>query len=800
MAVHFYGNHIRISVLFLLMSLAFVNTWAQTQPIISGRVTDAKGEVLPMASVAVKGTSTGTYTDDKGTFTLNVKPGILTLIVQYMGFETEEVKVDARKSQHLDISMHESGYNLGDVTITAKSNEQRLREGAYAVNALDIKSIASSVTNLNELVSRSSGVNLRTDGGLGSNFELSLNGLSGNSIRYFVDGIPLTSKGNGVNLSNFPINSIDRIEVYKGVVPSYLGGDALGGAINIVTKQEKKNFLDASVSVGSFHTYTGEVNAQIVLPKSGILVRPQLNIIHTKDDYKMHDVEVWNAETSEYETVTRKRFHDAYHHYMAQMEVGVEKKKWADVFLIGASYTKNDKELQTGTIQTIVYGKAERQEEAINLQAKYTKKDFLLKNLALNLYAGHTWDNSVTIDTTFHRYNWNGESKETSRNELTGRERSMRHYKRPTTILRGNVNYVFNEHHSLSFNYLMSRTGNRRFDTADDYYPYLKDTFEETNDLITRQTLGLSYEQSWMDGRWVNSFFVKDYVNHVSLEQEDTPSITGADKAEKNVTKNNVGGGIGTRFTIMEPLHVKLSYERAERLPLARELLGNGSTTYPNLLLRPEKSHNVNLGLFGNIKTGGMSHLYYEVTAFYRKVTDYIRLRVNDNDGTAEYENVSNVTTKGIEGEVRYSLGRWLQTTANVSFQESLDMNEFLENGSTSATYKNRVPNKPWLNSNLDLTLTKYDLFGQGDRLRFNTLYQYVHWFYLSWEGYGYLPAKARIPSQHMVNASLTYSWHQERYSITVSCDNVLDKLAFDNYKLQKPGRSFTAKFRLYLR
>ena len=51
-----------------------------------------------------------------------------------------------------------------------------------------------------------------------------------------------------------------------------------------------------------------------------------------------------------------------------------------------------------------------------------------------------------------------------------------------------------------------------------------------------------------------------------------------------------------------------------------------------------------------------------------------------------------------------------------------------------------------------------------------------------------------------MVNASLTYSWHQERYSITVSCDNVLDTLAFDNYKLQKPGRSFTAKFRLYLR
>lgn len=801
MKVHFYHEGMCTVILCLCLMMCTLSAWGQTAHVmLKGKVTDREGAPLSMASVAVKGTVTGTYCHDDGKFQLRVKPGTLTLVVQFMGYDTQELKIDTRDKREILIKLQESGYKLHDVVVTAKSNEQKLRESAYTVSALDIKSIASSVTNLNDLVSRSSGVNIRTDGGLGSNFDLSLNGMSGNSIRYFVDGVPLSSRGSNVNLSNFPINTIDHIEVYKGVVPSRLGGDALGGAINIITKQEKKNFVDASVSAGSFSTYLADFNAQVVLPKSGLLIRPQFSMNRSKNNYKVHNVEVWNADEARYDTVTRKRFHDAYQNYTAQLEVGVEKKKWADVFLLGATYSQTDKDIQTGTIQSIVYGKAERKENALGLQVKYMKEHLFLDNLSLNLYASHTWDHSLTVDTAFQRYNWNGGYKETSRNELTARERMYRHYKRPMTMLRGNLNYQLDEQHSVNLNYLMNRTGNRRYDTVDEYYPYLKDSFEETNDLILRHTLGLGLDQSLLQGRWVNSFFLKDYINHVEIEQSDLPLITGAHSVEKVTTKNSLGGGFGSRFTWKEPLSVKLSYERAQRLPQARELLGNGSTTYPNLKLQPEKSHNVNLGIFGNLKGGQKNLLYYEVTGFYRKVTDYIHLRVNDNDGTAQYENVNDVTTKGVETEMRYTHGRWLQLVANVSYQQSLDMNQYLENGSQSATYKNRVPNKPWLYSNLDLTLTKYDLMGQGDRLRFNALYQYVHWFYLSWEGYGYLPNKARIPSQHMVNAQLTYSWKQERYSVTLSCDNLLDKLAYDNYKLQKPGRSFMAKFRIYMR
>lgn len=65
----------------------------------------------------------------------------------------------------------------------------------------------------------------------------------------------MDTKGSGVSLANLPVNIIDRIEIYKGVVPASLGTDALGGAINIITKQDKKIiWMSLMASVHSIRT------------------------------------------------------------------------------------------------------------------------------------------------------------------------------------------------------------------------------------------------------------------------------------------------------------------------------------------------------------------------------------------------------------------------------------------------------------------------------------------------------------------------------------------------------------------
>lgn len=780
-------------VFFLLFAvLGFSEGLAQQLVTLSGKITSADGLPVAQATLAVEGTSYGTYSDDNGNYSLGLPQGTYTVVASFIGYESQKKSVSLTGKKTVDFVLREESVALNDVEVYGKSKSQQLREGTFAVSALDVKPVVNSLSNLNELVNRASGIKVRQEGGVGSDYDLSINGMSGNSVRYFIDGVPLETKGSEVSLANLPVNIIDHIEMYKGVVPAYLGADALGGAINIVTKKEKKNYLDMSYGIGSFHTHKADLNAQFVFPKSGIIVRPTVGVNYSKNDYMMKGVEVWDESLRKYVPSNRKRFHDDYFSLLAQVEVGVTGKPWADDFFVTASYSKVDKELQTGSVQTKVYGMAERNGSAYNVSARYRKKDFLLKGLQMHSFLSHTWDYSLTVDTAYRVYDWNGDYIESSRNEITGRERSLRHYKRPTTMFRSNWDYRIGPQHALNVNYLLNRTGNDRYDEVDS-------SFEPSNDVVCKHIIGLSYQQQLLQDRMENTFFVKDYINHLNIRQTDLYWQTGSDKMKGESTGNYWGYGVGSRMKFVEPLALKASYEHSVRLPLARELLGNGSTIYANTALNPEKSDNVNLGVFGTWHPGRGHTVYYEVNGFMRFVDDYIQAVVAEKEGMMQYQNVPAVHIKGLEGEVRYSWKRNLQCMANVSWQDARDQRQYKEDGKLSATYLNRVPNRPWLFGTAEVNYTFHDVCRKNSSLRLETSYQWVHWYYLTWEAYGSKESKAQIPAQHVVNAGVTYSLENGKYNVSVNCDNLFDRLVYDHYKLQKPGRSFFLKFRVFL-
>ncbi len=699
------------------------------------------------------------------------------------------VSAQDRRKHHSEM---QDSVVLDNITVSGKSRTQRLREGAMAVNAVNVVTHTNTLTNLNDIINQTTGVKVRYEGGLGSDFELSLNGMSGNSIRYFIDGIPLDTKGSEVTLANIPVNLIDHIEVYKGVVPAYLGADALGGAINLVTNKRNSNFLDASVSMGSFGTLLFDLNGQYILPKSALLIRPTFGVNYAKNNYTMKDVELWDDVEKKFYLTDRDRFHDRYLSLMGQLEVGVRNRWWADEFFVSASYNKVDKELQTGEIQSIVYGKAERTQKSWSLSARYSKQHFLLKDLYLNLLCSRTWDHSITTDSAYRKYDWDGNWIPTTRNEITGRARLIRHYKRPLTTIRTNLDYQINNFHSLNLNYVLYHNSNKRYDDLD------KD-FEPTNDRLTKHIIGLAYNQTLLKDKMQNTFFVKEYVNHTNIEQHDYSWITNSDDVPRVSTKTYTGYGLAVRYRFAEPFAVKASFEHTARLPLAREMLGNGTTVYANLALKPESSDNYNVGIFGNIHFGNGHLLNYEASGYFRHIKDYIHAVLSEAEGLIQYDNVAGVNMKGLEGEVRYSCQDWLQLTSNITWQDARDRNKYKKDGKPSITYNNKVPNRPWLFSNTELTLTKNNLLGQGTRVRFSYLYQYVHWFYLTWEGYGSKSTKSRIPTQNLHSATLTFSWKEQRYNLSLECNNIFDALAFDNFKLQKPGRSLLCKFRVFL-
>ena len=683
---------------------------------------------------------------------------------------------------------------LSGIAVVGKSKTQRLREGALSVNAIDVNSIISSIHSLNGLIDRTAGVKIREEGGLGSDFDLSINGMSGNSVRYFIDGVPLDTKGTGMTLANLPVSMIDHIEIYKGVVPTWLNNDVLGGAVNIVTNRKQKNYLDVSYGLGSFHTHKADLNAQYVF-KNGLTLRPTFGVNYSKNDYMMKDVEVWDESVRKYLPQDRRRFHDDYLSLFGQLEVGVTDKRWADEFFVYLSYNKTNKDLQTGQVQTRVIGMAERESKSWSVGARYQKREFLLKQLSANLSLSHTWDHSITTDTARRQYDWNGDYIKSSRNEINGRAFSQRHIKRPLTLVKTDFRYTFNEHHLLNLSYALNRTGNNRWDDVEQ-------DFQPANDVLAKHILGLSYNQVFWDGRMSNTFFLKDYINYLSVEQTDLSFITLSDEVASKNTNNSLGGGIGTKVEILPQLAVKASYEHSVRLPLARELLGNGTTVYANLALKPEQSDNLNLGVFGTFRLGQHT-LYYEASGFLRFVDNYIQPQITEKEGTMQYGNEPAIHIKGLEGELRYNWQRRLQITGNMSWQDARNRQRYLANGKQSVTFNNRVPNRPWLFASAEV---RYDaahllshLLPLTSHLYLSADYQWVHWFFLSWEAYGAEDTKSRIPEKSILGASMTYSWYRDRYSISVDCQNLFDQIVYDNYKLQKPGRSFFVKFRLLL-
>ena len=681
---------------------------------------------------------------------------------------------------------------LQNATVTAKSREQKLREGAFAVGALNIRLQASTLQSLTQAIDRSSGIRIREEGGVGSEFDLSINGMSGNSIRYFLDGMPLDAKGTGMTLANLPVNIIERVEIYKGVIPVSFGSDALGGAVNIVTNRSRRNYLDFSYGIGSFHTHKADFSAQYTGKKTGLIFKPVISANYSKNDYLMRGVKVRNEDRTAFVIKDLPRFHDDYLSLFGQMEVGVADRSWADAFFVSASVSKVDKDIQTGATQDRVIGMAERHTQSLNVSARYEKVDFLTDGMQFQVSASHTMDHSQTIDTTYRRYYWDGSYIDGSYSEIRSRGKTLRHYRRPLTVVSSNLSYRLAEGHELALNYVFNRAGNRQTDDWDtDFVP--------TDDVLAKHVAGLSYDQSLLSGRLNNAFFVKDYVNHLMIGQNELPSTTGANVVQGSDTKNYVGYGLGTRYLFFDPLAVKGSYEHSVRLPISRELLGNGSTVYPNVALKPEISENFNIGLFGTVDLGGGHSISYEMNGFVRLVDNYIRATVTETESMMQYVNVAAVHIKGVDGEIRYDWAGKLHVAANASYDDSRDMRKYTQSGDLSVTYQNRTPNRPWTYANTEVSYSFYDVGLRGSRLRLSADYQWVHWFYLTWAAFGSASTKSKVPTQHITNASLLYSWHSNRYNVSLECTNLFDALAFDNYMLQKPGRAFFLKFRLFL-
>lgn len=760
---------------------------------LSGQIAAQSGESLVGATIRIAGTQFGTTADTDGRYVITRVPaGSYTVVISQVGFETHEqsVTITAGQSAKIDVRLAESMITLNEIEITGKSESQELREAAFSVNAIDTRQFANTTADLNQILNRTTGVRIREQGGMGSDFNFSINGLSGKAVKFFIDGVPMDILGSAVTLNNVPVNLAERVEVYKGGVPVTLGADALGGAVNVITSQKISNYLDASYSIGSFNSHRAALTGQTALGSSGWVVKASGFFNYSDNNYLMRGVEV--PVNGVFTPTDLRRFHDQYRSGMGQMELGVRGRKWADALFGGFVYSSSNQQLQTGFRQDIVYGAATKTNESYAGTVRYLKENLFTKGLHLNLYGSVSQDHSVVTDTSSFRYAWDGTVMGAAPGGEFERGKSVNHIFRPRIFMRGNATYEINSQHSLNLNVTIDRTKN------DSYNEWLVD-HDDIIDVMSKRIAGLAYQQNIFNNRLMNTWFVKYYG--LGLGSDVVDEGAGNDTSSDNLS-HYFGYGLATRYLILTDVGIKASYEHTYRLPEVIEMFGDGMTIVANTELTPEYSDNFNLGAYWN-KRFGFHNVFVEAGGFYRDANDFIFAVAHQRSNATRYENKSSVRVTGLEGEVRYAWKDVFSLGVNATYQNSINMTKYSRAGSTipEATYKNKIPNQPWLFGNVDLTFSRRNPFGWKDsRLQFNWYTQYVHWFYLTWEAYGSSNGKANIPDQYIHNASVSYSFHSNRYNISFECRNIADNLAYDNFKLQKPGRAFAVKVRYFIK
>ncbi|KQS30908.1 SusC/RagA family TonB-linked outer membrane protein [Dyadobacter sp. Leaf189] len=248
-------------ILYLILLTIFSVGLVQAQRTVTGIITDANdNSPLPGASVAVKGTSTGTLSDSDGSFSLNVADDASVLVVSFIGYLAQDVTIG--NTNRITIALKPDTKILNEVVVTALGISREKRALGYAVQEIKGEALQTRPTNaLSALSGRVAGLQVTSSGGnMGGSSRVLLRGINSisgnNQPLYVIDGTPIdnadlnsaaTSSGSGGKdvgnmIQDLNPDDIENVSVLKGPSAAALYGTrAANGVILITTKKGKEN-------------------------------------------------------------------------------------------------------------------------------------------------------------------------------------------------------------------------------------------------------------------------------------------------------------------------------------------------------------------------------------------------------------------------------------------------------------------------------------------------------------------------------------------------------------------------------
>ncbi|RCH56333.1 SusC/RagA family protein [Mucilaginibacter hurinus] len=248
---------LKIYLLILSVCCFFQLANAQNRT-VTGKVTDAEGEVLPGVNVSLKGTATATATDARGQYTLTIPETGATLVFSYLGFATQEV---AANTATIDITLQTDSKQLDEIVVTGYQSERK-KDLTGSVAVVDVNDLRKqAVANpIKALQGQVPGVYITSNGSPSAPATVRIRGigtLNDNDPLYIIDGVPSKSGMHELNQAD-----IESMQILKDAAAASIYGSRAGnGVIIITTKRGKQGGTQASVNAyTSISSYLNKID------------------------------------------------------------------------------------------------------------------------------------------------------------------------------------------------------------------------------------------------------------------------------------------------------------------------------------------------------------------------------------------------------------------------------------------------------------------------------------------------------------------------------------------------------------
>ena len=795
--------HQQVKKLLLLMGGIFIPLMSFAQHSLSGRVVSEKdGAPVVNAAIYIKKNNVEVFTDKNGLYHIKLtQSGKYTIRVSFMGYNTVEQTVNIKGESTLNFTLKENLQELNEVVVSAsaqKAEINRIRQSPMAVTVVDGEKLRGRSSGIEEILTRTSGIKVRKTGGLGSASRISVHGLEGKRVAVYINGFPLNSPDGSFDINDIPIDVIKYIEVYKGIVPAEYGGDGLGGAINIVTREDECDLVGFTQELASFGTFKTLASAQKLFAKPGILFNVAFFKNKSKNNYMMSwPVFETNLPASEYRKVRRNNdYYDAdfYH-------VGIGfRKLYFDKLDLECAFYRNKK-----GIQSLNFDSRHAYTKSLNIMPTLDleKNNFIFKGLDMRNTLVAPIIRSNMTDTATTKTQWDGtvtqaigETEDNLFNESHNRQFELRN--------KLNLKYMLGRHSfNLNDQFVLSdyRPKDERMN---EYLGFDPSSFPSK---MISNNIGFSHLYVSSDNRFQNSltmsiYYLKSKIFRTSDALSKDHAEDVAAPKQTSVNKTYYGFSEGVSYEFWKGVRGKISFSHNVRIPDTGELFGNGISIKPSVNLQPEVGNNLNVGIIIDRRNlCGLTRVQWETNFYYMYMKNMIRLFPADTRSI--YTNLGKTSTLGFDTDIKVDVTPNIYAYFNLTLQDIRDRQKWLndEKGTDNPTYDKHVPNIPSFYYNYGMEYHVEGLLGKKELSRVYVDVSHVGEFDWGWQ-MSTLPDQRKkwlIPSNDVFTIGLQQSFWHNNISLSFEVENIFDKENYMEFKMPLQGRTFKMKLRFNL-